>query len=72
MGDQGFDLFNYQDFEGEVVEEEVVEEEPLNGCYYDGTKGVYVSYVMGRRHLEFDGKGFDKEWQERVKRDRVI
>ena len=63
MGDQGFDLFNYQNFD---------KEKPLNGCYYDATKGVYVSYVMGRRHLEFDGKGFDKEWQERIKRDRVI
>lgn len=46
----------------------------LNGMYYEKATGLFVSYVLGRRHFEvrpFDCLG-DKEWKERIKRERVI
>ncbi|GIO40176.1 hypothetical protein J41TS12_50370 [Paenibacillus antibioticophila] len=48
--------------------------EVLNGVYYEASTGLFVSFVLGRRHYEWSEKGctFDRDWQERVKRERAI
>ncbi|WP_099458702.1 hypothetical protein [Paenibacillus crassostreae] len=47
---------------------------PLNGVYYEESTCKYVSFVVGRRHYEWSAKkcSFDKEWQEKTKRERAI
>lgn len=45
----------------------------LNGMYYEATTGLFVSFVLGRRHWE--GKpaaDWSKQWQEKTKRERAI
>lgn len=46
----------------------------LNGMYYEQATGLFVSYVMGRRHFEVSpGDCFgDKAWKEKTKRERAI
>ncbi|MFK4168192.1 hypothetical protein ACI2LM_18260 [Paenibacillus lautus] len=46
----------------------------LNGMYYEQSSGKFVSYVLGRRHFEITpGRCLgDKEWKERIKRERAI
>lgn len=46
----------------------------LNGMYYEQSSGKFVSYVLGRRHLEVSpGRCLgDKEWKERIMRERAI
>lgn len=46
----------------------------LNGMYYEQSSGKFVSYVLGRRHFEITpGQCLgDKEWKERIKRERAI
>ncbi|WP_236575854.1 hypothetical protein [Paenibacillus sp. USDA918EY] len=48
--------------------------EVLNGVYYERETGLFVSFVLGRRHYEWPAKGctFDKEWRERTMRERAI
>lgn len=48
--------------------------EVLNGVYYEQASGKFVSFVLGRRHYEWSAKRctFDKEWQEKTKRERAI
>lgn len=48
--------------------------EVLNGVYYEAGSGMFVSFVLGRRHREWPAKGcdFDRSWQERIKRERAI
>lgn len=66
---------NYSDFWIiESVDESLNEKPPLNGMYYEASSDKYVSFVLGRRHYELAAKhcGFEKEWQERIKRERSI
>jgi len=46
----------------------------LNGMYYEQSSGKFVSYVLGRRHFEITpGRCLgDKEWKERIMRERAI
>jgi exopolysaccharide biosynthesis protein len=46
----------------------------LNGMYYEQSSGKFVSYVLGRRHFEVSpGRCLgDKEWKERIMRERAI
>lgn len=46
----------------------------LNGVYYEQESGKFVSFVLGRRHYEWSAKRctFDKEWQEKTKKERAI
>ncbi|KZS45732.1 hypothetical protein AWU65_07300 [Paenibacillus glucanolyticus] len=46
----------------------------LNGMYYERSSGKFVSYVLGRRHFEVSlGQCLgDKEWKERIMRERAI
>ncbi|WP_456289693.1 hypothetical protein M1D70_09245 [Paenibacillus sp. AK002] len=46
----------------------------LNGMYYERSSGKFVSYVLGRRHFEITpGRCLgDKEWKERIIRERAI
>jgi len=46
----------------------------LNGVYYEKETGMFVSFSRGRRYKEWPAKTctFDKEWQERIKRERAI
>ncbi|MPY20266.1 hypothetical protein [Paenibacillus glucanolyticus] len=46
----------------------------LNGMYYEQSSGKFVSYVLGRRHFEVTpGRCLgDKEWKERIMRERAI
>lgn len=46
----------------------------LNGMYYERSSGKFVSYVLGRRHFEITpGRCLgDKEWKERIMRERAI
>ncbi len=44
----------------------------LNGCYYELSSGLYVSYVLGRRHWQGDGKNEPAEWRNRIKKERSI
>ncbi|PJN56146.1 hypothetical protein PAEVO_28690 [Paenibacillus sp. GM2FR] len=46
----------------------------LNGMYYEQSSDKFVSYVLGRRHFEVTpGQCLgDKEWKERIKRERAI
>ncbi|GIO57965.1 hypothetical protein [Paenibacillus cineris] len=48
--------------------------ERLNGVYYEHATGLFVSFVLGRRHYEWPAKGctFDKEWREKTIRERAI
>ncbi|MEK3658212.1 hypothetical protein NSQ29_01455 [Paenibacillus sp. FSL F4-0236] len=61
------DLFGSIDLSAPVVE-------VLNGVYYEQASGKFVSFVLGRRHYEWSAKNctFDKEWQEKTKRERAI
>lgn len=46
----------------------------LNGMYYERATGLFVSYVLGRRHFEVgpaDCLG-DKDWKEKTKKERAI
>lgn len=47
---------------------------PLNGVYYEESSCKFVSFVLGRRHYEWSAKkcSFNKEWQEKTKRERAI
>ncbi|GIP25515.1 hypothetical protein J23TS9_06450 [Paenibacillus sp. J23TS9] len=49
-------------------------QEVLNGVYYEQATGLFVSFVLGRRHYEWAAKGctFDKEWREKTMRERAI
>jgi len=53
---------------------EPTEPNVLNGAYYEVATGKFVTFVLGRRHKEWKAKGctFDKEWQEKTKRERAI
>lgn len=46
----------------------------LNGMYYEQSSGKFVSYVLGRRHFEITpGRCLgDKEWKERMMKERAI
>lgn len=46
----------------------------LNGMYYEWSSGKFVSYVLGRRHFEITpGRCLgDKEWKERMMKERAI
>lgn len=46
----------------------------LNGMYYEKATDKFVSFVLGRRYYEEPAKGcpHDREWQERLKRERAI
>lgn len=46
----------------------------LNGMYYEKATDKFVSFVLGRRYYEEPAKGckHDKEWQERLKKERAI
>lgn len=46
----------------------------LNGMYYEQSSGKFVSYVLGRRHFEVTpGRCLgDKEWKERMMKERAI
>ncbi|MFK4167670.1 hypothetical protein ACI2LM_15635 [Paenibacillus lautus] len=46
----------------------------LNGMYYEKATDKFVSFVLGRRHYEEPARGcpHDKEWQQRLKRERSI
>ncbi|WP_249043520.1 hypothetical protein [Paenibacillus faecis] len=59
------DLFGGADLSGE---------KPLNGVYYEKATDLFVSFSRGRRYKEWPAKGctFDREWQERIKRERAI
>lgn len=48
--------------------------EVLNGVYYEQATGLFVSYVLGRRHYEWAAKTctFIKEWRDKTMRERVI
>ncbi|MBO2942780.1 hypothetical protein JJQ72_02115 [Paenibacillus sp. F411] len=50
------------------------EDSILNGMYYERTSGKFVSYVLGRRHFEVTPCRClgDKEWKERMMRERAI
>jgi hypothetical protein len=56
------------------------EEEPttvplvLNGMYYEKATDKYVSFVLGKRYYEERAKGcgYQKEWQDKTKRERAI
>jgi hypothetical protein len=46
----------------------------LNGMYYEQSTGLFVSYVLGRRHLEVtpdECLGL-KEWKKRTMKERAI
>ncbi|MEK5477544.1 hypothetical protein NYE70_11425 [Paenibacillus sp. FSL R5-0407] len=49
-------------------------EKVLNGMYYEQSTGLFVSYVLGRRHFEVTPVEClgDKAWQEKTKRERAI
>jgi hypothetical protein len=46
----------------------------LNGMYYEKSSGKFVSFVLGRRHFEVTpGRCLgDKEWKDRIMRERAI
>lgn len=46
----------------------------LNGVYYEQATGMFVSFSRGRRYKEWPAKActFDKEWKERIMRERAI
>ncbi|MBY9081042.1 hypothetical protein KIH86_23090 [Paenibacillus sp. HN-1] len=46
----------------------------LNGMYYERATGLFVSYVLGRRHFEVSPGAClgDKAWKEKTKRERAI
>jgi hypothetical protein len=44
----------------------------LNGFYYEGGTGLYVSYCLGRRHFQTDGVGFPGDWKKKIKKERMI
>jgi hypothetical protein len=46
----------------------------LNGMYYERATGKFVSFVCGRRYFEITyGQCLgDKEWKERIKKERAI
>lgn len=46
----------------------------LNGMYFERSSGKFVSYVLGRRHFEVTPSRClgDKEWKERIMRERAI
>lgn len=46
----------------------------LNGMYFEKSTDKFVSYVHGRRHYEEPAKRCQapKDWQERIRRERVI
>ncbi|MNE65462.1 hypothetical protein D3C80_1609430 [compost metagenome] len=49
-------------------------ENVLNGMYYERSSGLFVSYVLGRRHFEvtpYECLG-DKAWKEKTIRERAI
>lgn len=65
QGVEQLDLFGGADLSTPAV---------LNGVYYEQSSGKFVSFVLGRRHYEWSAKRctFDKEWQEKTKRERAI
>lgn len=46
----------------------------LNGVYYERETGLFVSYVLGQRHLEVSPRECigDKAWKEKTKRERAL
>lgn len=48
--------------------------EPLNGFYYEERSRKFVSFAMGKRHFEILASrcNLPKDWQERIKKERVI
>lgn len=46
----------------------------LNGFYYERYTNKFVSFVNGRRHYEISAyrTGLPVEWQNRLKKERVI
>lgn len=46
----------------------------LNGMYYEKSTNKFVSFVLGKRHYEESARGcrYPKEWQEKIKKERVI
>ncbi|AWP30740.1 hypothetical protein [Paenibacillus sp. Cedars] len=56
----------------DIFEEDV--QSVLNGMYYERSSGKFVSFVLGRRHFEITpGRCLgDKEWKERIMRERAI
>lgn len=47
---------------------------PLNGVYYEKATGLFVSFCRGSRYKEWPAKGctFDKEWKDRIMKERAI
>ncbi|MCI1777693.1 MULTISPECIES: hypothetical protein [Paenibacillus] len=54
--------------------EEMSDQPALNGMYYERATGKFVSFVCGRRYFEITyGQCLgDKEWKERIKKERAI
>jgi hypothetical protein len=46
----------------------------LNGFYYEQSSRKFVSFVLGRRHYEMLASRcrHPKEWQDKIKKERVI
>lgn len=62
----------------EPIQLDLFDNEPaaptLNGMYYEQATDKFVSYAQGRRHYEEPAKGcqMPKDWQERIRKERVI
>ncbi|KGE20667.1 hypothetical protein PWYN_00240 [Paenibacillus wynnii] len=58
----------------DLISLEAPKVEVLNGAYYEKATGLFVTFVLGRRHYEWPAKKctFDKEWREKTMKERAI